>query len=207
MSVVYYVLPVLAIILVVVLSRWGQQRALQGVQNMTPEQARARVNQYFAGSFDLQPGETLYAVWVGEEYQGEQSAAGQVAGAAINQISKAAIGLSTYVPQVQVGVTSTGRVLIAREYSEMGDRGNFKQVAVFGRGTRAVDAATARPGQAMKPPMTNPIQPSVPPDFVQFLGQNGEKYEVWMHAGQAGNEGFIAAFHHLLAQVPGAAPA
>ena len=103
MSVVYYVLPVLAIILVVVLSRWGQKRALQGVQNMSPEQARARVNQYFAASFDLQPGETLYAVWVGEEYQGEQSAARQVAGAAVNQLASAAIGVSTYVPQVQVG--------------------------------------------------------------------------------------------------------
>jgi hypothetical protein len=202
MSVVYYVLPVLLIVVVVVLSRMGQKRSLQSVQNMTPEQARERVNQYFASSFELQPGETLYAVWVGEEYQGEQSAARQVAGAALNQLSKAAIGVSTYVPQVQVGITSTGRVLVAREYSEMGDRGNFKQIVALGRGTRALDAATARPGEELKPPVANPTQRQAPPDFVQFLAPSGERYEAWMAAGQAGPEGFIAAFRNVLAQVP-----
>jgi hypothetical protein len=202
MSVFYYVLPILLVVVVVLLSRMGQKRALQSVQNMTPEQARERVNQHFASSFELQPGETLYAVWVGEEYQGGQSAASQVAGAALNQLSKAAIGVSTYVPQVQVGVTSTGRVLVAREYSELGDRGNFKQIVALARGTRAVDAATARPGEELKPPMANPMQRQAPPDFVQFLAPNGERYEAWMAAGQAGPEGFIAAFHNVLGQVP-----
>ena len=202
MSVVYYVLPVLLIVVVVVLSRMGQKRSLQSVQNMTPEQARERVNQYFASSFDLQPGETLYAVWVGEEYQGEQSAARQVAGAALNQLSKAAIGVSTYVPQVQVGITSTGRVLVAREYSELGDRGNFKQIVALDRGTRALDAATARPGEQLQPPMANPLQRQAPPDFAQFLAPNGERYEAWMAGGQAGPEGFFTAFQNVLAQVP-----
>jgi hypothetical protein len=98
-------------------------------------------------------------------------------------------------------------VLVAREYSEMGDHGNYQQIAALGRGTRALDAATARPGQEVKPPMTNPLQPGPAPDFVQFLAPNGEWYEAWMAAGQAGNEGFVAAFHNLVAQVPAASPA
>lgn len=199
---VYYVLPVVVLIVVVLVSYFGRKRALQGALAMTPEQARERINHYFASSFELAPNESLYAVWVGEEYQGEQSATQQVAGAALNQLSKVAIGVSTYVPQIRVGITSTGRVLVAREYSQLGDRGNFKQVISLERGTQALDAATARPDEVLKPRLANPMQRQPAPDFVQFLAPNGERYEAWIAAGQAGPEGFFAAFRNVLAQVP-----
>jgi hypothetical protein len=201
MSIVYYILPVALIILVVFISRMGQKRALQGVQSMTPEQARAQINQYFADSFDLEPGESLHATWIGEEYQGQDSATKQVAGAALNQLSRAMVGVSTYVPMVRVGLTTTRRILISREYSDMGERGNYKQIMAFGPGTRAVDAATARPGEDIKPPLKNPLLGQEAPEFVRFVAPNGEHYEAWMIAGQTMSGGFIASFNDVCAQV------
>jgi hypothetical protein len=97
---------------------------------------------------------------------------------------------------VHIGVTSTGRVLISREYSELGERGNFKQIMAFAPGTRALDASTARPGQELKPPMKNPLGGGQDPEFIQFRSPSGEMYEAWMHGGQSGSEGFVAAFHN-----------
>lgn len=198
---VYYLIPVVVLVLVVVLSRWGQKRALASVQNMSPEEARAKMNDYYASSFELQPGEKLFCTWIGEEYQGEQSSAGQVAGAALNQLSKAAIGVSTYVPMVYIGLTTLGRVLVSREYSEMGSRGNFKQILALEPGTQALDAATARPGQIIKPPMKNPMQQAGAPEFVQFRDPKGASYEAWMHGGQVTEANFVAAFQNQTAQL------
>jgi hypothetical protein len=123
---IYYLLPVIAIVLVAVVAKFGRSFALGNTRNLSPEAARAKMNQYFADDFELHPGETLFACWVGEEYQGDPSTASQVAGAALNQLSRAAIGVSSYVPSVRIAITSLGRVLIAREYSELGDRGQLQ---------------------------------------------------------------------------------
>lgn len=200
----YYVLPIVLLVAVVVFSRVVSKRAIANVQNMTPEQSRERINQYFAGSFELDPGETLYATWIGEEYMGEQSTGRQAAGAALNQLSGAAIGVSTYVPQLHIGLTSTGRVLISREYSEMGDRGNFKQVAALAPGTQVVDGATAYPEQEPAPPLQSPLVTATGGklEFYQFRSPTGERYDAWLQPGQWGPEGFAAAFAQVRATLP-----
>ena len=119
---------------------------------------------------------------------------------ALNQLSSAAVGVSTYVPQVRIGLTSSGRVLVAREYSDLGERGDFKQIAAFGPGTRALDAATADPGQELKAPLKNPMGGGQNPEFVQFRSPSGEIYEAWMAGGQVVGGGFVAAFHDLCAK-------
>ena len=202
---VYYILPVILLVAVVVFSRVMSKRAIASVQSMTPEQSRERINQYFAGSFKLNPGETLYSCWIGEEYMGEQGAGRQLAGAALNQLSSAAVGVSKYVPQLHIGLTSEGRVLVAREYSEMGDRGNFKQVAALAPGTRVVPAATAYPGQEPQPPLQSPLAGGGKLEFYQFRSPTGERYDAWLQPGQWTGEGFIAAFEQIRATLPAAA--
>lgn len=197
---IYYLLPLLGVVLVVVVAKFGQKLALQSVQNMSPEQARAKMHEFYADSFDLAPGETLFATWMGEEYQGDSSTAAQVAGAALNKLSSAAIGFSTYVPTVRIAVTSLGRVLIAREYSELGERGNFKQIFAFGAGTQALDASSARPGQAMRPPLAHPLGQNAPPEFVQFRAPSGQFYEAWMLGGQTLEGSFVLTFRNVSAQ-------
>ena len=64
---IYYLLPLLGIVLVVVLAKFGQKLMLKNVHNMSPEQARAKAHEFYKDSFDLQPGETLFATWVGED--------------------------------------------------------------------------------------------------------------------------------------------
>jgi hypothetical protein len=197
MSYVFYLIPVVAILAAFLFSRTMQQRLASQAQNMSPEQAQARINQYFASSFDLAPGESLRAVWTSEEFQGVQSAGRQVAGAALNSLARQAVGVSTYVPVVRIGLTTASRTLFSREYSELGERGNFKQIAAFEPGTQALDAAAAYPGQELKPPMQNPLGGSAPPEYVQFRSPGGQTYEVWLTAGQTLNQGFISIFNEM----------
>jgi hypothetical protein len=203
---IYYILPVVLLIAVVFISRTMQKSAIANVQSMTPEQIRARINDYFGPSFELNSGEELHAAWIGEEFQGTQSTGGQIAGAALNQLTKAAVGVSSYVPQVQVGLTSSGRVLFAREYSNFGKRGSFKQALAFAPGTQALDAQSTYPGQQLEPPMANPLGGGPKPEFIQFRSPTGETYEVWMAAGQTIG-GFIPSFYQVAAGIPGANPA
>lgn len=187
----YYLLPIVALIVVVLVSRAGQKHALARVQNMSPEEGRARINDFYGGSFELAPGEVLHVVYVGEEFRAGGSAGGQLAKAALNQLSAASIGMSTYVPQVRVGLASSGRVLVAREYTELGSRGNFKQIAAFAPGTRALGPDVAYPGQRIEAPMSTTTSN---PEFVQFRAPSGESYDTWMSGGQTLGEGIVAAF-------------
>jgi len=197
MSVSYYLIVLVAIVAVVMISRVAQKRALAGVANLSPDQAQARINDFFGSSFNLDPDEKLQGVWISEEFQGVKGAGRQVAGAALNSLAGAAIGVSTYVPQVRVGLTTAGRVLFSREYSELGSRGNFKQVDAFEAGTQALDAASAFPGEALKPPMQSPLGGGAPPEFVQFRAPSGKTYEVWIAAGQTMGGPFVATFNAL----------
>lgn len=196
-----YILPVLVLVAVVFIARKGQQAMIQKVQNMSPEEGRKKINDYFANNFELQPGETLWAVWIGEEYQGEKSASSQVAGAALNQASKALIGVTTYVPLVRIAATSTRRILVAREYSQGGDRNHYKQIASFEPGTRVVDAATAYPNQLITPPLKNPLLGGQAPEFVQVISPSGERYEAWMTGGQSADS-FVSSFTTAYEQIP-----
>ena len=202
MSVVYYLIPLVVIGVMFVLTRGAKGRALANVANMSPEQAQAQVNAYYATSFELAPGEALRSVWISEEYQGSHSAGRQVAGAALNSLAGAAVGVKMYVPQVRIGLTTHGRVLFSREHSELGSRGKFKHALAFAAGTQAVGATVAHPGETLNPPLQKPMGGAAAPEFVQFRSPTGETYEVWVAAGQTmGGAGFVATFNGLTGAV------
>ncbi|AUX24630.1 hypothetical protein SOCEGT47_051690 [Sorangium cellulosum] len=189
---IYYFLPVVLIGAAVAYSLMMRRK----VQNMSPEEAAERFNDTYAGYFALAEGEKVVGAWGGTEFQGAQGTARQLAGAALNAVSANVVGVSTYVPNVQVGLTSTGRIVISREYSELGQRGNYKQFAAFAPGTRALGAAAAHPGADLGRPPNNPYNPMVSLEFVQLRSPTGETYEAWMspqgvHTGQPG-------FHSIL---------
>ena len=184
---IYYLIPVILIAAAFAYSRYAARK----VQNMSPEQAARAFHDAYAGYFDLAPGETIVGAWSGLDYQGPKTAAGQLAGAALNSASAAVIGVSTYIPIVQVGLTSTGRVLVSREYSELGQRDNYQQVAAFAPGTRALNAA-ALPGASIGVPPKNPFNPAVALELVQLRDATGATYDAWMspQGGQMGHSGF-----------------
>ncbi|HET9959943.1 MAG TPA: hypothetical protein VFQ61_35870 [Polyangiaceae bacterium] len=178
---VFYLVPVLLGIAVLFgFSFYMRNLQLKRVQSMSPEEASRRFNEFFSQYFELSPGETLVGIWSGVEFQGAQSAARQVAGNVANYVSAQAIGISTYIPMVWIGQTSHGRVLVSREYSDFGARGNFKQLMSFQQGARALPAHVARQGQELGAPPKLPTQPNVGLEFVQLRGASGEFYEAWM---------------------------
>jgi hypothetical protein len=192
---VYYLIPIVLVVAVIAYSMWMKKR----VQNMDPEEAARRFHEFNAQYFDLEGDEKIVGAWSGVEFQGAKSAAGHAASAALNAASAAAVGVSKYVPNVQVGLASTGRVLVSREYSEVGQRGNFKQVMSLEAGTRAIDGATAHPGEDLGSPPKNPYNPLVSLEFVQLSSPGGETYEAWMspQGGRVGQDGFISILQAL----------
>lgn len=191
----YYLLPIVLIVVLVGYSMMAKKRA----QNMDPQEAARRFHEFNAAYFDLEGDERIVGAWSGVEFQGAKSAAGQAASAALNSASAAVIGVSTYVPNVQVGLTSTGRILISREYSELGERGSFKQVMALGPGTKALGAASSRPGENLGSPPKNPFNPVVALEFVQLRAPGGEICEAWMspQGGQVGRDGFSSILQAL----------
>ena len=134
----------------------------------------------YAGYFQsLNQEEYLIGVWQGLAYTGSQSGASQVTGAILNEVSAKAIGFSKYTPMVFVGVSSAGRVLVAEEYSEMGDRGNYKEAHIWPPGTTAVAGPAAVPGHSGPPPK-NPFNPAVQLELVLLTGPDGSKYAAWL---------------------------
>jgi hypothetical protein len=103
------------------------------------------------------------------------------------------------VPNIQLGLTSQGRLLVSREYSEMGKRGNFKQHIALGQGTRAVTGNVAYPGADLGKPPSNPFNPAVGLEFVQLRSPGGEVYEAWMspQGAQVGRQGFCSVLQAL----------
>lgn len=192
---IYYFLPIFLIAAAVAYSLYMKRSA----QNMNPEEAAQRFHEFNSQYFDLQGEERIVGAWSGVEFQGAQSAARQAAGAAANAAAAAVIGVSTYVPNVQVGLTSTGRVLVSREYSELGERGNFKQLVALAPGTKALDAAGAHTGADLGRPPKNPYNPLVNLEFVQLRSPAGETYEAWMspQGGRVGQDGFSSILQAL----------
>lgn len=178
MSLFMYLIPVVFIAAILGLSYFMAQRAKRAAQNMSPEEVAATFSQNWAGYFSLAEGETIVGAWFGVESQGAKSAAGQLAGAALNQAAASIVGVSTYTPHLHVCLTSHGRVVVAREYSKMGSRGYFKQIVAFDKGTRALDAATV--GEAQGNPPSNPSNPLVALEFVRLQSPQGESYDAWV---------------------------
>jgi hypothetical protein len=155
--------------------------------------ARARINQAVAegkgpllfhegqaGYFQsLNPEEYLIGVWQGLAYTGSQSGASQVAGAILNEVSAKAIGFSKYTPMVFVGVTSAGRVLVSQEYSELGDRGNYKDVHAWTPGATAITGPAAVP-EHTGPAPKNPFNPAVQLELAMLTGPDGSKFAAWL---------------------------
>jgi hypothetical protein len=188
---IYYLLPLL-IIAAFAYSFWARNRAVAQVQSLSPEEAAARFHDFYSGYFDLEGAEQIVGAFSGVEYQGAKSGAEQIAGAALNSASAAVIGVSTYVPQVQIGLTSTGRVLVSREYSEMGERGSFEQILALPPGTRALDGKAARPGEDLGKAPKNALNPGVALEYVELQAPSGETYAAWLspQGAQIGHDGF-----------------
>lgn len=191
----YYLIPVVLIGLVFAYSTFARRR----IQNMSPDEAAEYFSSANAGYFDLEDTEKVVGVWSGLEFQGAQGAARQLAGAAMNSVAANVVGVSTYVPTVQVGLTSTGRLLVSREYSELGQRGNYKQIAAFPAGARALGASAAHPGVDLGRVPNNPYNPTVSLEFVQLRAPSGELYEAWMspQGAQVGQAGFRSILQAL----------
>lgn len=173
---IYHFIPVVLIVLGVVYSIYMRRR----VANMTPEQAAQAFHDHYAEYFSLSGEEKIVGIWSGVEFQGPKGAGARLAGAALNSASAAITGVSEYVPSVQIALTSSDQVLISREYSEAGSRGNFEQIAAFGPGTRAVDAETAYPGAKLGSKLSNPLNPVVALEFVQLQAPSGDSYDAWL---------------------------
>lgn len=198
---IYYLIPVVLIAAIYYFTQVASKKIIANAQNMTPEEAEKSVNAYYGDNFELNAEESLKSVFVGMEYQGDSETAGQVAGAALNAISKATIGVSKYTPTVQVAITSEGRVLIAREYSEAGERGYYKQICTFPRGTRALGAETVRPGEQLTPPLEAKQQNATPPVFVRIEAGPEEYYDAWMSSGATEDSNFFTMFEKIQAAV------
>ena len=192
---IYYLLPLVLIAAAVAYSMWMKKK----VANMNPEEAAERFHEFNSQYFDPMGEEKIVGAWSGVEFQGAQGLARKAAGAALNAASSAVIGVSSYVPNVQVGLTSSGRVLVSREYSELGSRGNFKQLKALGVGTKALTGQSCHPGEDLGKAPKNPYNPLVSLEFVQLRSPDGDIYEAWMspQGGRIGQNGFSSILQAL----------
>jgi hypothetical protein len=130
-------------------------------------------------------GETIVEVWQGEQYagalNGTELSSGDRAERLAATVGAAALGmgLEYFRPLVYVGRTSLGRLLVAEEYAEGGDRGNYRQVVVYDR-PRALADAEAYAGRRAEAPPANKTNPKAPLVFVELRGADGEPpYALW----------------------------
>jgi hypothetical protein len=180
-----YILPLLIAVAMGAYSVWARKR----VGAMTPEQARAHVHAFHATWFDLHEGESVVGFWSGIAHLGRVTTAERVGAAVLNSVSRDVTGVSTYVPYVHVGLTSLGRVLVSREYTDMFERGHFKQARAFPPGTRAVDVVAEQPGLDVG---AAPFDASHLPGslrLVQLRAPTTEPYEVWL-SPQGSQDGY-----------------
>jgi hypothetical protein len=174
---IMYLIPVIAIAGVLFYTFVARARIQQAVAE---GKGPLLFHNGFAGYFpSLNPEEYLIAVWQGLAYTGSSTAAGQVAGAILNEVSAKAIGFSKYTPMVFVGLTSAGRVIVAEEYSELGDRGNYKEVRNWSAGATAAVGPNAMPTHSGAPPK-NPFNPAVQLELAVVSGPDGNHYPGWL---------------------------
>ncbi len=192
--VVYYLIPIIFIVAAVVISSIVRKRITARTAAMTPEQAAEAMHNYYAGYFVLAPTERIIGTWSGVDFLKPEGTATRAASAALNAASDALIGVSKYTPTVQIGLTSLGRVLVSREYSEGGRRGNFQQVASLDRGVVPTDGASAYPGVDLGTPPKNPFSPLVKLEFVHLQAEDGEAYDAWVtpQGSMVGAPGFVS---------------
>ncbi len=174
---VMYLVPVVVIVGMLAYVFWYRSQLAKAV---AAGHGPIMFHNTFAGYFQsLAPEEYIVALWQGLAYTGDQSTAGQVAGAVLNEITSKAVGYSKYTPQVFVALTSQGRVLVAEEFSEGGQRGNYKEACIWTPGATAVTGAQAVPAH-QGPAPKNPFNPSVPLELAALSGPDGAHYPCWL---------------------------
>ena len=196
---IYYFLPIVLIAAAVGYSLFVSKKALAQAANMSPEEAKRKFQEFYGQYFELAPGQELVGVWSGVEFHAPKSM-GQKLGAAAGELALNYVGVSKYIPNVHIGLTEGGEVLVSREYSDMGSRGNFKQILALGSGTRALGAAASHPGEDLGKAPNNPFNPTVGLEFVELKAPSGDNYQAWLSpqgvlVGQAG-------FHSVLQRIP-----
>jgi hypothetical protein len=173
MSYLMYLLPVVFII-------GGLVYTLMARKNIQAQMASGNGPELFHNGFahyfkDLLADERLVSVWMGTVYTGESSTAGAIAKGLANAVASRAIGVSSYVPTVFVGITTRGRVMVAEEFSEMGQRGNYRIVRRWDYG--AIASTTPSPtGAPVKGQDGHPVILS------SLNGPDGQAYHAWLHA-------------------------
>ncbi len=177
MSVVYYFIPVVVIVGMLAYVFFYRAKMQQAIaQGHGP----MMFHNTFAGWFrSFAPDEHIVALWQGVAYTGSASRAAQIGGAVLNEITSKAVGYSRYTPQVMAALSSHGRLLVIEEFSEMGQRGNFREVVVWGPGATAVAGAGAVPDHSGPPP-ENPFNRAVTLELVRLVGPDGSAYPCWL---------------------------
>ncbi|WP_434045796.1 MULTISPECIES: hypothetical protein [Sorangium] len=195
----YYLIPLVLMVAGFAYSMYARKKALAEAANMTPEQIEQQFSDFYASYYELQPDERIIGNWSGVEYQAPAGTARRIAGGVLNAASAAVIGVSTYVPNVHVGLTNSGRVLVSREYSDFGKRGNYKQLTAFEQGTRAFNQDATYPGQDIGSRPGNPFNPLVNLEFIQLRSPSGDIYEAWLspQGSRHGQNGFSSILQSL----------
>jgi hypothetical protein len=153
-----FFIPIVVIGLVLAYSYWARKRAVAVV-------ASGQGGQLFhdsqSGYFpELTDRERILAVWQGRADSTPRGVTGTVA----NAVSANVIGVSTYVPNVLVALTTDGRLMVSEEYSSLGQRGNYRSAVVLPSGARAEvgnSLGFAHQDKAPKNPF-NPVEHLVP---------------------------------------------
>jgi hypothetical protein len=195
---IYYLLPVVLIAAAVGYSLFVSKKAIAQAANMSPEEAKQKFQDFYGQYFELGAGQELVGVWSGVEYHSPKSV-GQKIGAAAGELALNYVGVSKYIPNVHIGLTQGGEVLVSREYSDMGSRGNFKQILTLGAGTRALGAAASHPGEDLGKAPNNPFNPIVGLEFVELKPPSGEGYAAWLspQGVLVGQPGFHSVLQRL----------
>jgi hypothetical protein len=173
MSYLFYFVPVVLIVGGLLYSQYARKQALANVAAGVGGQ---QFHDYQAQYFDqLGPRERVIAIWQGKAHNPSRGVAGEV----LNAVSAHAIGVSTYVPNVIVALTTDGRLMVAEEYSELGERGHFKTALVLPAGARAVTGAGAGFGDGSAP--KNPFNPLERLIAAALHAPDGSlRYQAWL---------------------------
>lgn len=147
-----YLLPVIAVVGVLVYSQMARKNAMgKSAAGFGGQMFHDSQVSFFSG---IGSRERIIAVWNGQAHTRPSSAAGAV----LNTMAEHTIGISKYTPIVMVALTTSGRVLVAEEYSEVGTRGHYKTVVILSPGARAVTGPSAIAEFQGTPPK-NPYNP------------------------------------------------
>jgi hypothetical protein len=181
MTMIYYLVPVVAIAGMLFYTRWAQanvkKRAAAG-------EGPQMFHESFADKFEvLHPDERLIGMWMGLAYVTPDTTVGQVAATLAKEAALAMINRSTYTPTVYVGLTTHGRVLVSEEYTDAGKRNNFKVVCALPAGARVVVGQAAKPDHRGAAPR-NTFSADAPMELVRLVDQN-DQYLCWLSAAGA----------------------